>query len=233
MKSNGWLQVIAVAIAAIGLIAYGSACTKSSESKESKDTTSDKTPKGDKGDKGTTPETKSPPIDPNESKGTDTEAPETDPKAGTAEVKHEASDPTANKDPDAKKNPVASKNPFTSKTVGGDDSYTLKIKYPNEVKNGAKGTVTFTVIPADGWKMNKDFPTKLTVSAPDGVSVSKDKQKVPDAVEFSDGKAVFAVEFTPSSSGSKAFSAKFKFAVCTSSTCDPKKTELAWNTSVI
>lgn len=233
MKSNGWHKSIVIAIAALGFAAFTTACTKSSESKESKPETADKAP-----DKGvdTAAETKpldSNPVDTNtEPKAVDTKVADDTGAGTTAEVAPDKAG-DAKKDPVVAKKDPPKKKPFSYKTVAGDDSYTLKIKYPNEVKNGAKGTVTVTVIPADGWKMNKDFPTKLTVAAPDGVDVSKLKQKVPDAVEFRDGKAVFAVEFTPSSSGSKAFSAKFKFAVCTPSTCDPKKTEMAWNTSVI
>lgn len=114
------------------------------------------------------------------------------------------------------------------KTVGGDDSYTLQLDAPESVASGATGTVRVSVVPKTGWKMNKDFPTKLEVQAPEGVEVVKAAQRVADAERFDDGGATFAVQFKAATPGAKSFQAKFKFAVCTDATCDPKKQELAW-----
>jgi len=36
------------------------------------------------------------------------------------------------------------------------------------------------------------------------------------------------VKFTSKDAGEKKFGAKFRFAVCTATTCDPKKEALAW-----
>ena len=84
-----------------------------------------------------------------------------------------------------------------------------------------------------GWKLNQEFPTKLMVTAPSDVTLkSKAKQRRADATHFSEKKAAFDVVFTPLSTGSKSFSAKFRFAVCTDSTCDPKTENLTWKVNV-
>lgn len=120
----------------------------------------------------------------------------------------------------------------TGKTVGGDDSYSLKLDAPESVASGATGTVRISVVPKTGWKMNHEFPTKLEVQAPAGVEVTKPAQRVEDAERFDDGGATFAVAFKASSPGTKEFQAKFKFAVCTDATCDLKKQDLAWAVDV-
>lgn len=118
------------------------------------------------------------------------------------------------------------------KTVGGDDSYALVLDAPERVASGAEGTVRISVVPKKGWKMNKEFPTKLEVQAPAGVEVTKAEQRVADAERFEDAGATWAVKFKATEAGAKSFQAKFKFAVCTDATCDPKKQELAWVVNV-
>lgn len=114
------------------------------------------------------------------------------------------------------------------KKTAGDDSYALRVDAPSTLASGAEGTVRVHVEPKAGWKMNKEFPTKLRVTAPAGVTVAKAEQSVADAERFEDGGATFAVGFKADSAGKKAFQAKFKFAVCTDATCTPKTQELAW-----
>lgn len=118
------------------------------------------------------------------------------------------------------------------KTVGGDQSYTLTLDAPDRLARGAEGTVRVSVVPKQGWKMNKEFPTKLEVQAPAGVEVVKAEQRVADAESFQEAGATFAVKFKAGEAGAKAFQAKFKFAVCTDATCDPKKQDLAWVVNV-
>ena len=60
----------------------------------------------------------------------------------------------------------------------------------------------------------------------------KAKQKPADAARFEEDGAVFEVAFTPREAGDKRFEAAFRFAVCTSETCDPKSEKLAWTVPV-
>jgi hypothetical protein len=130
-----------------------------------------------------------------------------------------------------KKAPAA-KTPMGKGVTITKEWYTLTIDVPDGVKSGAKGVVNVTLVPRNGRKINQEFPTKLTVDAPAGVKVDKPKQKKGDATYFSEKKASFKVAFTSTAAGEKAFSGKFKFAVCTDATCDPKTEKLAFRVAV-
>lgn len=109
-----------------------------------------------------------------------------------------------------------------------DISYSVDLDAPKTLAQGSEGVVKVNVTPGTGWKMNKEFPTRLNVKAPAGVTVVKDQQVLEDAEKFEDKGATFAITFKADSPGPKAFEADFKFAVCTDATCDPKKETLAW-----
>lgn len=115
----------------------------------------------------------------------------------------------------------------------GDASYSLAVNAPASLAQGEEGVVQVVVTPKPGWKMNKEFPTKLVVTAPEGVTLTSKPSQVPgDALTFDDHNATFAIKFQAASPGDQHFTASFKFAVCTDATCDPKKQELAWAVNV-
>lgn len=122
--------------------------------------------------------------------------------------------------------------PDEGTTVAADSSYKVKVQLPGPVAKGAEAVAYVTLEAASGWHVNKDFPIKLTIDPPEGVKVDKAKQRQADAVTFTDHKARFAVKYTASSAGNKAFNGKFKFAVCTDDTCNPKRVKLAFDVDV-
>jgi hypothetical protein len=122
--------------------------------------------------------------------------------------------------------------PGGAKTVADTPSYTVTLAAPAQVGKGAQGTVMLEVQPKPGWKLNKEFPTKLTVTEPAGVKVAKKEQTVADAVSFAEKSGKWQVQFQADSAGGKDFTGVFKFAVCTETSCDPKKEQLAWNVAV-
>jgi len=113
-------------------------------------------------------------------------------------------------------------------STSSDPSYKLSVDAPKTAAAGKESTVRVSVRPAQGWKVNQDFPTKLTVEALEGVAVAKAEQTASDAEKLDLHELTFAVKFTPAAAGQKKFAASLKFAVCTDSTCDPKKEQLAW-----
>jgi hypothetical protein len=118
------------------------------------------------------------------------------------------------------------------KKVADTPWYTITLAVPAQLGKGAQGTAVLEVTPKKGWKLNKEFPTKLTVAEPAGVKVSKKEQTVADAVAFAEQSARWQVQFEADSSGAKDFTGLLKFAVCTDTSCDPKKEALAWNVAV-
>jgi hypothetical protein len=89
-------------------------------------------------------------------------------------------------------------------------------------KVSAKGSATISVEPTDGFKMNLEYPTKVTLKAPDGVTLEKSKLSAKDASKLDKTGAVFNVAFTASEPGKKTVTGELRFAVCTDNECLPK-----------
>ncbi|HWM88807.1 MAG TPA: hypothetical protein VNO33_23310 [Kofleriaceae bacterium] len=120
----------------------------------------------------------------------------------------------------------------SAKTVAETPTYKVTLAAPAKVGKGAQATAMLEILPKEGWKLNKEFPTKLTVVEPAGVKVSKKEQTVADAVAFADKSGKWSVDFQADSAGAKSFTGVVKFAVCTETSCDPKKEQLAWSVAV-
>lgn len=110
--------------------------------------------------------------------------------------------------------------------------FIVEVQPPTSVSLNGEATAKVVLTPTSGYHVNKDFPIALKVKAPAGVEVVKADQVKADAAAFGENGATFEVKFTSKEAGSKAFEATFKFAVCTETTCDPKKEKLAWNVDV-
>ncbi|MCP4449213.1 MAG: hypothetical protein GY811_28360 [Myxococcales bacterium] len=112
------------------------------------------------------------------------------------------------------------------------ETYIVKADIPTDLASGSEATVTINLLPKTGWKINQEFPTKLKIKAPEGITVKTDTQGAKEAEKFTEKQALFKVSCSPEGAGAKEFAADFRFAVCTDATCDPKKAELAWTLNV-
>ena len=92
---------------------------------------------------------------------------------------------------------------------------------------GAETVARVVVRPGKGFHMNKDYPTKLSLELPAGVTSAKAVLEPADAEAFDDNQLAFAVKLTPAAAGDYSIPATLKFAVCTDSTCNPKKQAIA------
>lgn len=133
--------------------------------------------------------------------------------------------------PDATR-PDASKTKVIDGADPTDDRYSLKIEPSPDATAGKEGTVMVTVVPKAPWHMNLDFPTSLALTPPDGVQLAKPEMKKADAQKLDETSAEFAVKFTPAAAGEKAFTGKFKFAVCQDEACSPVTEEVAFKVAV-
>ena len=135
--------------------------------------------------------------------------------------------------------------PGESVQVGGGDEKRLRlqpeegnlaVEAPAGAKAGAEAIAKIVVTPGSKYKVNTEFPTKLTLENADGVTIAKaelkaggqDKAKG-DAEVFEESNLTFAVKLTPAKSGSYTINGSFKFAVCdkAGSTCLAKKEPIA------
>jgi methionine-rich copper-binding protein CopC len=99
-------------------------------------------------------------------------------------------------------------------------NYELSVKAP-AAKMAEKSVAKIKVVPTNGYKMNVEYPTKVTLTAPEGVTLAKAKltKADSDSVKVDKASAEFSVEFTAASAGKKTFTGEAKFAVCTETEC--------------
>jgi hypothetical protein len=111
--------------------------------------------------------------------------------------------------------------------TGPDSSFNLTITAPTGARAGAEAIAHVEVTPGSGYHVNEDFPTKLVIDPADGVAVAKAEQVKDDAQIFTSKKLAFDVRLTPAKAGTFQLGGTLKFAVCTETTCDPKKRAIA------
>jgi hypothetical protein len=124
---------------------------------------------------------------------------------------------------------VAGAQDHNSATVAG---YVLKIDAP-AAKAGQKAVARVHITPGAGYHMNKEYPTSLVfTTVPAGVLVDKVKLTAKDAAKFEEAGAEFDVAYTAAQPGKKVVSGELKFAVCSATTCDPKKSNVSFEIDV-
>lgn len=110
--------------------------------------------------------------------------------------------------------------------------YVLKIDAPT-TKAGQKAVARVHITPGAGYHMNKEYPTSLVfTTVPAGVLVDKMKLTAKDAAKFEEAGAEFDVAYTAAQPGKKVVSGELKFAVCSATTCDPKKSNVSFEIDV-
>jgi len=110
--------------------------------------------------------------------------------------------------------------------------YTVVVDAPETVVAGEPQKFSVVLTPRGGWKLNKEFPTKLSVKA-EGAALPSASQGVKDATSFHEKKgAEWQMSFNSQGPGDATFVGNFKFAVCTDTVCDPKTEKLAFTVAV-
>ncbi|MDI1446489.1 hypothetical protein [Polyangium sp. 6x1] len=99
------------------------------------------------------------------------------------------------------------------------DKYDLKVSTAS-AKSGSKATATVTIKAKGAYHVNLEYPHKLVLTAPEGVTVEKAKLVAADA-KVSKEELSFTVVATAAAPGKKTIEAELKGAVCTESTCEP------------
>jgi hypothetical protein len=113
----------------------------------------------------------------------------------------------------------------------GDASYAIKYEVP-PAKKGQRAVVKVKLAPGAGYHMNKEFPTALSMVPPGGVNLEKAKLTAKDAARFEETGAEFEVALVAADAGSKVVTGELKFAVCSATTCDPKREKVSFTVEV-
>jgi len=144
------------------------------------------------------------------------------PQAGTG--------PSMGKAPEAAKPPAGDDDRFKLKPEEGK----LAIDPPADAKAGAESVATIRVTPGAGYHVNTEYPVKLTLTAPTGVTLAKAEYVAGghtkgkgDADALDDNQLALSVKLTPAATGSYTINGNFKFAVCDKDQCLAKKETIA------
>jgi|SRR5580704_2703191 hypothetical protein len=111
------------------------------------------------------------------------------------------------------------------------DQYDLNISAPS-AKAGERAAVKVSIAPKGAFHVNTEYPVKLAITAPSGVTLEKDTLRGPDAKRFEKAGLDFEVGFIAAGSGKKSFSGELKFAVCTDTECKPTTEKVAFDVDV-
>ncbi len=103
--------------------------------------------------------------------------------------------------------------------VADEDHYRVEVA-------ATQGGATLSIHPKAGYKVNQDYPTRVTVTATEGVTLASQKLSKKDAKTFTEKVATFFVGYQATASGE--VTAKVKFSVCNPKRCDLCSEELRW-----
>lgn len=113
-----------------------------------------------------------------------------------------------------------------------DAAYVLKVDAP-ATKKGQKSLAKIRITPGAGYHMNKEYPASLSLSTvPAGVTIDKARQTLKDAAKWDEAGGEFDVAYTAAEPGKKVVAGELKFAVCSTNTCDPKKSTISFEIDV-
>lgn len=119
---------------------------------------------------------------------------------------------------------------FTGSALA-DGAYEYSVKAPS-AKANASAVAKLTVKATGDYHVNKDYPAKLTIVAPAGVTVEKAKQ-TKDDFKITEKTGEFEVKFKADAPGTKEFTGEFKFAVCQGEkACEPKVEKVSFKVDV-
>lgn len=107
-------------------------------------------------------------------------------------------------------------------------SYALDISAPSPVARGKVVVAQVTVRPRGPYKINLEYPLKMTVSAPTGATMSKSSFAVADAREFTKQRIRIEPSFSLSDPGEHRFDGQIRFSVCTEALCELKRAKVSW-----
>jgi len=101
------------------------------------------------------------------------------------------------------------------------DSFDLRTSAAGPYRLGELGSFNVTLTTRPPWHVNQEYPTRIELVGPTEVQFPRAELGRPDAAEFTEERARFAVPFTPAAAGSHRVEAKVSFAVCTDESCVP------------
>lgn len=104
-------------------------------------------------------------------------------------------------------------------TAFAANNYDLNIVKP-AAKVNVKAVATVKVTAKGDYHINTEYPAKLSLTAPEGVKLDRNKLTLQDAT-LTEKVLKFDVKLTASTAGKKTITGELKGAVCTENECLP------------
>lgn len=104
--------------------------------------------------------------------------------------------------------------------------FTISVRAPSTSRAGVSGQLSIAITPSDGRKINEEYPLKIKVSGPSDVEFPTVHLGPGDARRLDAKRVEVPVEFMAKAAGDKRVSLELRFAVCTSSACEPQRETL-------
>ncbi len=102
------------------------------------------------------------------------------------------------------------------------DGFAVTATTAEQAVAGAPLDVRLELTPSGGYKVNEEYPIAVEIVAPADVTATKTKLGKADA-SVRHERAAFQLRLTPKAAGAKVVALKLRFALCTDTTCEPRK----------
>lgn len=109
--------------------------------------------------------------------------------------------------------------------------FELRVSPPEEGKRGGPLVATVAVRPKGEYKINLEYPHKLTVVGPKAAAPNELTLTAKQA-KLSKAELRFQPSFTVSSAGTHRFDGTVRFSVCTAKQCEIKAEKIHWVSKV-
>ncbi len=112
-------------------------------------------------------------------------------------------------------------------TSKAGEHFTLEVR---QVPAGAAGerAAELSIVPAAGYKVNLEYPTRVQLSATGGLTLPKPVLARSDAREMSKERARFLLPFVAPAGAKGELAAEVRFSVCNDRQCDLGHETLRW-----
>lgn len=107
-----------------------------------------------------------------------------------------------------------------------EDGFELSLEPPASAEVGKPATATIVLQAKAPYKVNQEYPIKLTLSESPGLTFPAPKVGK-EAVTLEAKQALMKVQLTPKSAGTHTLAGRFSFSVCTDERCLIEKRDLA------
>lgn len=114
----------------------------------------------------------------------------------------------------------------------GGKAYALSVAPPPAGKVGQPLAASVALKPLGEYKVNMEYPLRLTVNGPEAATPRKVVMRAKDAKKMTTAQVVLTPQTKVAKAGEHAFEAEFRFSVCTEKHCELKTEKLAWKVKV-